>query len=76
MPRRTYASPRRRITLQEVLTRRAAERELQRVRNAARMRRVAARLPACVISPEHCALHNTHEAARAGTPTASTTANL
>ncbi len=54
-------------SLAQVLERLAvatARADLQRRRrNAERVRRVAAGLPACVIAPEHCAVHDNSEAA-------------
>lgn len=61
----------RRLTLQEVITRNAVARELQRRRNAARMRGVAARLPVTLPKPRHGRVNS--EAGTPGRAPASTT---
>ncbi len=61
------------LSFQALLDRRAFERQQQAIRNAQRMRRVAAGLPACVVSDGHCPVHDSREAASLPGVTASTT---
>lgn len=61
------------LTLADLERRRPGVELRNRARVAAVMRRVAARLPACVVAPDHCLLHNDSEAATPGRATASTT---
>jgi hypothetical protein len=58
-------------TVQEALDARAAGRDALRRRNADRMHRVAARLPACPLPLGQCPLHK-HEAPGMAIPGAST----
>lgn len=61
------------LTLADLERRRYGVELRQQRRNASAMRRVAARLPACVVAPDHCPLHNDSAAAAPARATAATT---
>jgi hypothetical protein len=61
------------LSVQAFFDRRALQRQQQAIRNAQRMRRVAAGLPACVVPDGHCPIHDSREAASLPGVTASTT---